>query len=132
MSKTGASIRGQWPVGSLRIWGRIWSVPIWLFESDLPASAGLSSSSALVVGTFMALARCNDLDRDPRWRRDLPTRERLAAYLGAVENGRSYGSFPVGRVSELAVETRTIRRFSARVWARFGSTGFYPPCSNGL
>jgi galactokinase len=63
------------------------------FESDLPASSGLSSSSSLVVGTFMALTRCNDLDRDPRWRRDLPTRERLAAYLGAVENGRSYGSF---------------------------------------
>lgn len=66
------------------------------FESDLPASAGLSSSSALVVGTFMALARCNDLDRDGRWQRHLPTRELLAAYLGAVENGEDFGSFPGG------------------------------------
>jgi len=63
------------------------------FASNLPPASGLSSSSVLVVGTFMALSRCNDLAGDPGWIRNLPTREHLAAYLGAVENGRSYGSF---------------------------------------
>lgn len=66
------------------------------FESDLPASAGLSSSSVFVVSTFMALAGCNHLDRDPLFGRHLPTREHLAAYLGAIENGSRYRSFAAG------------------------------------
>ena len=49
------------------------------FSSDLPQDAGLSSSSALVVGCYAALAGVNDL----------PARglEDLAGYLGAVETG---------------------------------------------
>ena len=74
-------------------WGRDLVGADIAFESDLPASSGLSSSSALVVGTFLALARCNHLDGDPRWQQTLLTREGLASYLGAVENGRSFGSF---------------------------------------
>ncbi len=49
------------------------------FTSDLPRDAGLSSSSALVVGCYAALADVNDLaPRAP---------EELAGYLGAVETG---------------------------------------------
>jgi galactokinase len=49
------------------------------FSSDLPPAAGLSSSSALVVGTFLALAEINGFDAGR-----VPS---LSRYLGAVENG---------------------------------------------
>ena len=61
------------------------------FASDLPSSAGLSSSSALVIGIFMSLAHVNDLQADARFRAMLGSRERLAEYLGAVESGRAFG-----------------------------------------
>ena len=66
------------------------------FESDLPSAAGLSSSSALVIATYMALAASNDLDRPPRLRQEIATRESLAAYLGAVEAGRDFLAFGEG------------------------------------
>jgi len=61
--------------------------------SDLPRAAGLSSSSALVVGIFFALADVNELAARPEYQRNLPSPEDLAAYLGAVENGRAFGGF---------------------------------------
>ena len=67
-----------------------------VFESNLPASAGLSSSSVLVIATFLALQRCNDLDLDPRFKTALQSREDLAAFLGAVETGRPFGPFQAG------------------------------------
>jgi galactokinase len=59
--------------------------------SDLPAAAGLSSSSALVVAVFLALADVNELERSESYRRAIRSREELAAYLGCVENGQSFG-----------------------------------------
>lgn len=57
------------------------------FVSDLPQAAGLSSSSALVVGMFMALDAVNGIvEREEL----LQSREGLAGYLGLVENGQSY------------------------------------------
>ena len=41
-------------------------------RSTLPASAGLSSSSALVVAIATALVDANDMERDPRWREEVP------------------------------------------------------------
>ena len=61
------------------------------FHSDIPRDAGLSSSSALVTAVALALADANDLPDNPAWRAVLPTRETLAGYLGAVENGWAYG-----------------------------------------
>lgn len=61
------------------------------FASDLPQAAGMSSSSALVVATFLALSTVNDLASRPEYR-DIADLDRLAEYLGAVENGRSYGA----------------------------------------
>ncbi|HEX2828166.1 MAG TPA: hypothetical protein VHP37_17560 [Burkholderiales bacterium] len=55
------------------------------FASDLPIAAGVSSSSALVVATFLVLAHVNALALEPM--------ERLAAYLGAVESGYAFGDF---------------------------------------
>ncbi|MDE3136038.1 MAG: galactokinase [Acidobacteriota bacterium] len=62
------------------------------FASDLPRSAGLSSSSALIVGVFTALATRNRLDDSAAWRGAIRSCEDLAGYLGAVESGRDFGS----------------------------------------
>ena len=64
------------------------------FSSDLPPDAGLSSSGALIVSVALALADANRLQERTAWRSALPDREALAGYLGAVENGRGFGSFP--------------------------------------
>jgi galactokinase len=61
------------------------------FASDLPPDAGMSSSSALIVATFLALADANDLEASESYRRAIRSREELAAYLGCVENGESFG-----------------------------------------
>jgi galactokinase len=65
-----------------------------VFKSSLPKAAGLSSSSALIVATFLPLAAFNRLERHPAWRDNVPDRHALAGYLGAVESGRAFGSFP--------------------------------------
>lgn len=61
------------------------------FAGDLPSAAGLSSSSALIVGTFLALADANDLASRPEYRAAVRSDEELAAYLGAIENGGGLG-----------------------------------------
>ncbi|HXH05907.1 MAG TPA: galactokinase family protein [Vicinamibacterales bacterium] len=63
-----------------------------VFESDLPAAAGLASSSAFMIAFFLALAEVNALARSETWGRLLATREDLAGYLAAVENGAAFGS----------------------------------------
>ena len=60
--------------------------------SDLPPAAGMSSSSALVVGFFTALADTDQLERRPEFLANIHSPEELAGYLGAVENGRTFGS----------------------------------------
>jgi len=62
------------------------------FTSDLPQAAGLSSSSAMIVAVFMAIAEVNALQRHPAYRAQIKSNLDLAGYLGAVENGLSYGS----------------------------------------
>jgi len=61
--------------------------------SDLPAAAGLSSSSAFTVGTFLALAAVNNLQAHPAFPAALPTPLRCADYLGRVENGMPFEGF---------------------------------------
>jgi galactokinase len=63
------------------------------FASDLPRSAGLSSSSALVVAVFTALAAANALEEREDYRTSLRRPEDLAGYLGAIENGLSFGPY---------------------------------------
>jgi len=63
-----------------------------VFGSDLPRAAGASSSSALVVGVALALIRRAALTDRPDWRDAITSRLELAGYLGAVENGLTFGA----------------------------------------
>ncbi len=60
------------------------------FLSDLPEAAGMSSSSAFMVATYLVLAKCNALDERDIYRRNMSADLELAAYLGTVENGQSF------------------------------------------
>jgi galactokinase len=62
-----------------------------VLASDLPQAAGMSSSSALVIAVFLALARVNDIQSRDAYRRAIQTSEQLAEYLGTIENGESFG-----------------------------------------
>lgn len=70
--------------------GRVRGADI-VFASDLPRAAGVSSSSALVVATFLALADVNELGSLPDFTAHIQHEVHLAGYLGAVENGWSFG-----------------------------------------
>jgi len=61
------------------------------FASDLPRAAGLSSSSALVVGTATAFARRGGLEHREEWRREVASAEACATYFGCIENGHDFG-----------------------------------------
>jgi galactokinase len=58
--------------------------------SNLPQAAGLSSSSAVIVGMFLTISYANRLDERREYRESIATREELAAYLGCVENGQGF------------------------------------------
>ena len=62
------------------------------FWSDIPHAAGVSSSSALVVMTFLALGAVNELDARPAYRQAIHGTDDLAGYLGAVENGLDFAT----------------------------------------
>jgi galactokinase len=63
------------------------------FASNLPTAAGMSSSSAFVVGTFLLLSQINNLSRDEAYASVIRSDEDLAGYLSTVENGLSFGPF---------------------------------------
>lgn len=60
------------------------------FASDLPPAAGMSSSSALMVMTFLLVGELNQLAQDPAFQENIRSTEELAEYLGAVENGQTF------------------------------------------
>ena len=62
------------------------------FVSDLPSAAGVSSSSALMIGVFSALAAVNRLPDTATWRQSLATLPELGGYMGAMENGLTFGA----------------------------------------
>ncbi len=70
------------------------------FRSDLPSAAGLSSSSALMIMIFNALADANGLRESEIFQNNIVDELDLAEYLGCVENGQSFrglkGSAGVG------------------------------------
>jgi galactokinase len=59
--------------------------------SDLPPAAGMSSSSALIIGIFLALAEANHLASHPAMAALQAEPLDLAGYLGTIENGQSFG-----------------------------------------
>ena len=62
-----------------------------VFASDLPRAAGMSSSSALVVGVAIALVEAGGLRDRPEWTRQIRTAVDEAGYLACIENGRTFG-----------------------------------------
>jgi galactokinase len=62
------------------------------FISTLPGCAGMSSSSALITGTYLVLADANRLAARPEYLANIPDRAALAGYLGSIENGSAFGA----------------------------------------
>jgi len=61
--------------------------------SDLPPAAGMSSSSAFLVGTCLVLTEINGLRHRAECRNAIGAdAESLAAYLACVENGADFGA----------------------------------------
>ncbi len=60
------------------------------FASDLPPAAGMSSSSALVVMTFLLLSYVNTLPKRKQYTKHIRATVDLAGYLGTIENGQGF------------------------------------------
>lgn len=73
-----------------RNFGQLEGVDI-AFLSDLPPAAGMSSSSAFMIATYLALAARNELSLRDVYRQAIESDLELAAYLGTIENGQSFG-----------------------------------------
>lgn len=65
-----------------------------VITSDLPPASGMSSSSALICASALALADLAGLPERENWRANLPDRLSLAGYLAGVEAGRPWRGLP--------------------------------------
>jgi galactokinase len=63
-----------------------------VFASNLPRAAGMSSSSALVVGIATALVQAGAIRERPEWREHISSPLDEAGYFACIENGRSFGT----------------------------------------
>jgi len=63
-----------------------------VFASDLPPAAGMSSSSALMVGFYLVMNAVNGLAERAEYKENIHTAEDLAGYLGTLENGQTFGT----------------------------------------
>jgi galactokinase len=61
-----------------------------VFASDLPRASGMSSSSALIVAVFFALAEVNSLWASDFFRCSIHSRTDLSGYLAAIESGGDF------------------------------------------
>jgi galactokinase len=67
------------------------------FSSNLPQAAGVSSSSAFVVATFLAISKANNLPEFEEYQRNIPDKFALGNYLGCLENGYDFGELKGNR-----------------------------------
>ncbi len=67
------------------------------FASDLPQAARMSSSSALMIGIFKAIAKVNHLKSRTEYPQNIHNKLELAGYLATIENGRSFGTLTGAR-----------------------------------
>lgn len=63
-----------------------------VFASDLPPAAGMSSSSALMVGIATAIVRVAGIQSRPEWQTNIKSRLEAAGYYACIENGMSFGT----------------------------------------
>src|SRR5699024_6107167 len=61
-------------------------------SSDLPPASGMSSSSAMITGAAMTLAKLNDQPATRAWSSQLPGRRAPAGSGASVESGKSCGT----------------------------------------
>ncbi len=70
--------------------------------SDLPADAGLSTSSAMIILNTLSAIVANNLEQNAKFKSKIPTVEDLVLYTGCIENGNTYKE---GTAQELEGET---------------------------
>jgi galactokinase len=63
-----------------------------VFASDLPRAAGMSSSSALMVGIAAALGQLAGLEQRSEWRDNIRSTIDAAGYYACIENGMTFGT----------------------------------------
>ena len=63
-----------------------------LIDSDLPLASGMSSSSALVVATALALVDQNGFREREEWTENIHDDIDLAGYMATMENGLTFGT----------------------------------------
>jgi galactokinase len=68
-----------------------------VFSSDLPPAAGMSSSSALMIGVLAAITTVNRLTETPAYRSAIEGPLDLAGYAATIENGRTFRTLPGDR-----------------------------------
>ena len=62
-----------------------------VFGSDLPPASGMSSSSAMIIAFFLALAEVNRIWEMAQFRDNVTSLVELASYLATNENGQNFG-----------------------------------------
>lgn len=60
------------------------------FISDLPVASGMSSSSAFIIATYLAIQTLFNFHESTSFKSAVVDRAQLADYLGHVENGQTY------------------------------------------
>jgi galactokinase len=101
------------------------------FSSDLPRAAGVSSSSAIIVGTTNAFVTRGGLRAREEWARAVVTPEDLATYCGCIESGHHFG----GLVGNAGVGTHGGSEDHTAILMSPGRRclpGWPPPCVSGV
>jgi galactokinase len=64
------------------------------FTSNLPPAAGMSSSSALMVGIASIIIRLRNLDTREEWKQNIRDAGDRAVYFACIENGSAFRDLP--------------------------------------
>ncbi len=62
------------------------------FGSDLPPASGMSSSSAMIIAFFLAMADVDRIWEMPQFKSSVTSLVELASYLATNENGQNFGA----------------------------------------
>lgn len=67
-----------------------------VFRGDIPSASGMSSSSALLVLSALALFLVPEVAANPRLKESVGSTGELCAFMGAIESGYDFGSMTGG------------------------------------